>query len=157
MNYGPLAVEITQNGGHHYRQIWRDEQAAVYEQRNAFGTLVGYEAITIKRQEPCRVFGKMYPAKEIYPCSEDWGKLAVSASDLERAMTVAQELSKIAKQDLKGRQKGPSRSRIGQGRPAKGQVAMGVPANHKVSQPKPVLEVSSEVRPAAGQVPGDSR
>jgi hypothetical protein len=77
MSYELLPVQIIQNGGHHYRQMWRDEHAAVYEQRNAFGTLVGYEAITVKRQEPCRVFGKMYPTKEIYPCSEDWGKLAV--------------------------------------------------------------------------------
>jgi hypothetical protein len=29
MSYEPLPIEITQNGGHHYRQIWRDEHAAV--------------------------------------------------------------------------------------------------------------------------------
>jgi len=128
MKYEPLPVAITQNGGHHYRQVWRDGYAAVYEQRSAIGTLLGYEAITIKRQSPCRVFGKMYPAKEIYPCSEDWGKLAVSVSGRERAIAVAQEFSKTAKQSLKPHQKGPSRSRIGQVRPGRGQAGMGVAA-----------------------------
>ena len=70
MSYEPLPLEITQNGGHHYSQIWRDDYAAVYEQRNPFGAFLGYEVIAVKRQEPCRVFGRQYPAKEIYPCSE---------------------------------------------------------------------------------------
>ena len=92
------------------------------------------------------MFGKMYPAREIYPCSEDWGKLAVSVCNLERAMTVAQELSKIAKQDLKGHQKGPCRSRIGQGRAVRGQAGRGeVSLKHKVSEAGSVLEVSSTV------------
>jgi hypothetical protein len=119
MSYEALPVEITQNGGHHYRQVWRDGYSAVYEQRSAVGTFLGYEVITIKRQGACRVFGRLYPPKEIYPCSEDWGKLAVSVSDLGRAIIVARELSKKAKQRLKAHHKGPCRSRIGQGRPAK--------------------------------------
>ena len=115
--YQPLAIEIVQNGGHHYRQVWRDDYAAVYEQRNAFGAFIGYEAISIKRQEACRVFGRQYPAKEIYPCSEDWGKLAISTSLLDRAMDAAREYSKRAKQSLKTRQKAADSSRIRQGRP----------------------------------------
>ncbi|HSS16474.1 MAG TPA: hypothetical protein VLQ29_05790, partial [Candidatus Dormibacteraeota bacterium] len=94
MSYEPLPIEVTQNGGHHYCQKWRDDYAAVYEQRNPFGVLLGYEAIAIKRQEPCRVFGRQYPAKEIYPCSEDWGRLAISTSDLDRAMDAAREFSR---------------------------------------------------------------
>ena len=47
MNYEPLPIEITQNGGHHYRQKWRDDYAAVYEQQNPFGAFLGYEAIAI--------------------------------------------------------------------------------------------------------------
>jgi len=105
MSYEPLPIEVTQNGGHHYRQKWRDDYAAVYEQRNPFGAFLGYEAIAIKRQEADCVFGRQYPAKEIYPCSEDWGKLAISTSDLDRAMGAAREYSKRAKQSLKTRQK----------------------------------------------------
>jgi hypothetical protein len=123
MSYEPLPLEITQNGGHHYHQKWRDDYAAVYEQRNAFGAFLGYEAIAIKRQEPCRVFGRRYPAKELYPCSEDWGKLAISTSDLDRAMDAAKEYSKRAKQSLKTRQKGADSSRIRQGRRGKAGAA----------------------------------
>jgi hypothetical protein len=110
MNYEPLPIEITQNGGHHYRQVWRDDYAAVYEQRNPFGAFLGYEAIAIKREEPCHAFGKDYPARELYPCSEDWGKLAISVSDLDRAMDSAKEYSERAKQSQKTRQNGSSGS-----------------------------------------------
>ena len=123
MNYEPLPLEITQNGGHHYCQVWRDDYAAVYEQRNPFGAFVGYEAIAIKRQEPCRVFGRHYPAKELYPCSEDWGKLAISTSDLDRAMAGAREYSKRAEQNLKTRQKAADNSRIHHGRRGEARAA----------------------------------
>jgi hypothetical protein len=104
VKYEPLPIEIVQNGGHHYRQIWRDDHAAVYEQRNAFGALLGYEAIAIKRAEACHAFGKDYRAREVYPCSEDWGRLAISTSDLGRAMDSAKEFSKRAKQRQKTHQ-----------------------------------------------------
>jgi hypothetical protein len=109
MSYERLPIEVTQNEGHHYRQKWRGEHAAVYEQRNPFGAFVGYEAIVIKRQEPCRVFGRQYPAKEIYPCSEDWGRLAISTSDLDRAMDAAREFSR--RESLKTRRKAADSSR----------------------------------------------
>jgi len=117
MSYESLPIEITQNGGHHYRQIWRDDRAAVYEQRNAFGAFLGYEAIAIKRQEACRAFGRQYPAKELYPSSEDWGKLAVSVSDLDRAMDAAREFSSRAARRQSTHLKGADSSRITQGRP----------------------------------------
>ena len=104
--YEPLPIKITQNGGHHYRQVWRDENAAVYEQRNGFGAFIGYEAIAIKRADPCHVFGKDYPAREIYPWAEDWGRLAISTSDLDRAMDSAKHFSQRAKQSRKARQDG---------------------------------------------------
>ena len=139
--YQPLAIEIVQNGGHHYRQVWRDDHAAVYEQRNAFGAFVGYEAIAIKRQEPCRVFGRQYPAKELYPCSEDWGKLAISVSDLGRAMDAAKEFSKRReKRLLDPPQKGADSSRIAQGRRAASDVGIADTAKHKVDEPKPIHE-----------------
>lgn len=139
--YQPLAIEITQNGGHHYRQVWRDDFAAVYEQRNAFGAFIGYEAIAIKRQEACRVFGRQYPAKEIYPCSEDWGKLAISVSDLDRAMDAAREFSRRReKRLLETRQKGADSSRIAQGRRVASHAATPDTAKHKVNEPEPIRE-----------------
>jgi len=109
-HYEPLPIKITQNGGHHYRQVWRDDYAAVYEQRNGFGAFLGYEAIAIKRADPCHVFGKDYPSRELYPCSEDWGRLAISTSDLNRAMEAAKHCSQRARQSRKARQNGSKRA-----------------------------------------------
>jgi len=137
--YQPLAIQITQNGGHDYRQVWRDDYAAVYEQRNAFGAFLGYEAIAIKRQEACRVFGRQYPAKEIYPCSEDWGKLAISVSDLDRAMDAARAFSKRReKRLLETPQKGADSFRIARGRAAARDVGTLDTAKHKVDEPKAI-------------------
>jgi len=146
MNYEPLPLEITQNGGHHYRQVWRDDYAAVYEQRNPFGAFLGYEAIAIKRQEPCRVFGRHYPAKELYPCSEDWGKLAISTSDLDRAMDAAREYSKRAEQSLKTRQKAADSSRIHHGRRGKARATPLIRLSHKATEPELIHEPSSKQR-----------
>src|SRR6516165_9022974 len=134
MNYEPLPLEITQNGGHHYSQIWRDDYAAVYEQRNPFGAFLGYEVIAVKRQEPCRVFGRQYPAKEIYPCSEDWGKLAISTSDLDRAMDAAREFSR--RESLKTHQKAADSSRIHRGRRVKGPSRQRTRVKRKPSEPE---------------------
>jgi hypothetical protein len=144
MNYQPLPLEVTQNGGHHYRQIWRDDCAAVYEQRNPFGAFLGYEAIAIKRQEPCRVFGRQYPAKEIYPCSEDFGRLAISTPDLDRAIDAAREYSERAKQSLKTHQKAADSSRIRQGRRVKGPSRPRTRLSHKATKPELIHEPSSK-------------
>ena len=105
-HYEPLPIKITQNGGHHYRQVWRDDYAAVYAQRNGFGAFLGFEAIAIKRADACHAFGKDYPPRELYPCSEDWGRLAISTSDLNRAMEAAKHFSQRARQSRKERQNG---------------------------------------------------
>jgi hypothetical protein len=77
MNYEPLPIEITQNGGHRYKQLGRNVDTAVYEQRGHYGQLLGYEVIRIKKQKAAEMFGRKYPAKEIYPCSEDWGDTGI--------------------------------------------------------------------------------
>jgi hypothetical protein len=94
MKYEPLAIEITQNGGHHYRQVWRDENCAVYEQRGHYDQLLGYEAIVIKHQKAKELFGRHYPAKELYPVSEDWGRLAVTKENFGKAKAAALKLAK---------------------------------------------------------------
>jgi len=103
LKYLPLAIEITQNGGHHYHQVWRDEHAAVYEQKGALRTVIGYEAITIKKRPEEMKFGKLCPAREIYPCSEDWGTIAVTRRDLESAIEAAKGLSKRASARCRGK------------------------------------------------------
>src|SRR5439155_22137406 len=71
---------------------------------------LGYEAIAIKRAGPCHAFGKDYLPRELYPCNEDWGKLAISVSDLDRAMDAAKDFSQRAKKREDTRDKGPTES-----------------------------------------------
>jgi hypothetical protein len=91
--YEPLPIELTMNGGHHYSQVWRNADAAVYEQRGHYQQLLGYEAIAIKRQEATTMFGRSYPSKELYPNSEDWGRLAVTKDSIEAAKDAAIKLA----------------------------------------------------------------
>lgn len=113
MKYQQLAKEMTQNGRHHYKQVWRDENAAVYEQYGMSGLFLGHEVIVIKKQSPTHIFGKDYPAKELYPCSEGWGTFAWSVDrDRDKAVVRAKELSeRCQKGEFKGRFCGLDRSR----------------------------------------------
>ena len=93
MKYQPLAIDIVQNSGHHFRQVWRNEDAAVYEQKGDRRIVIGYEAITIKKRPEEMKFGKLCPARELYPCAEDWGKIAVTRRALESAIEAAKLFS----------------------------------------------------------------
>jgi hypothetical protein len=67
----PLPAEIRK---HHrtMRQVWRDENTAIYEY---FG---GFEVIVIVKAPAEQKFGRDYPARELYPGDEDWGTLAIT-------------------------------------------------------------------------------
>lgn len=104
MKYQPLEKELTQNGGHHYTQIWRDENAAVYEQRGTSGKLLGHEVIVVKKAPPQAMFGREYPARELYPSSEDWGRFAWTVKDRDDALERARKVSsRCTKGEFEGR------------------------------------------------------
>lgn len=104
MNYVQLPRDLTQNGSHRYHQIWRDDNAAVYEQFGQSDKLIGYEIFVIKKQPACRMFDKDYPAKELYPNSEEWGNLAWSRNDRDEALELGCSLSaRCDKGDFKAR------------------------------------------------------
>ena len=113
----PLAIDIVQNGGHHYRQVWRDEHAAVYEQKGDRRIVIGYEAITIKKRPEEMKFGKVCPARELYPCAEDWGKIAVTRRTLESAIEAAKLFSTRAAPRAAGQIHRPLANLVGSGQP----------------------------------------
>jgi len=62
-------------GGFNYRQIARENDAAVYEQR-CLGCLypaVCFEVIRVKRRQGFEINGRFIEAAEVYPSSEVWG------------------------------------------------------------------------------------
>jgi hypothetical protein len=91
--------------GHFYKQVWRDERAAVYEYRNKRGAVCGYEAIRIRIRPERILFGVAREARELYPADSQWGKLAVTRPDLESALERARQFSS---------QDAPRRARIRQ-------------------------------------------
>jgi hypothetical protein len=72
-HYKPIATEF-EHGGFNYRQIAREGDVAIYEQRWRDSENVCYEVVRIRRHE-AKTFpgGKSSPAREAYPTSAAWG------------------------------------------------------------------------------------
>lgn len=85
----------TGHSDHTLEQAWRDETHAVYKHFGAFGQYIGWEAIKIRIAPPAHKFGKHYPARELYPSAEQFGKYALSVGaqyDLDYAIAKAKTL-----------------------------------------------------------------
>ena len=72
--YKLLAKEF-RRGGFQYRQIAREGDTAIYEQRwtGCAEPSVCYEVIRIRRREGFQIDGRFVEAAELYPRSEAWG------------------------------------------------------------------------------------
>src|SRR5437764_484818 len=68
----------TGHSGHTLKQAWRDKTHAVYKHCGSHGQFIGWEAILIKVAPACRIFGKDYPEREVYPSNENFGRYALS-------------------------------------------------------------------------------
>jgi len=60
--------------------VKREEKKAIYLRSDGY-----YEAFKIKIQEACEIFGREYPKKELYPCNESFGDIAICTSLLKQA------------------------------------------------------------------------
>lgn len=84
----PLKLSIS---GFNYTQIDRSDRYALYEQVRINDSkftpvrVKRYEVIKIKKQKEAIRFGKSYEAKEMFPCTNDWGTSGWSFLDLESA------------------------------------------------------------------------
>jgi hypothetical protein len=72
--YKPLPKEFRRDG-FTYRQIARERDAAIYEQRwtGCAEPTVSYEVIRIRRREGFEIHGRFVEPAEAYPNSEAWG------------------------------------------------------------------------------------
>jgi hypothetical protein len=73
-SYKPLPVEFTRDS-FNYRQIARDSDAAIYEQKwnGRSDASACYEVIRIRRHDGFHIGGRLVEPGEIYPNSEAWG------------------------------------------------------------------------------------
>ena len=85
-SYKPLPKEF-RRGGFEYRQIYRDGDAAIYEQTwsGCRNPSVCYEVIRIRRREAFQIEGRFVEPAEVYPNSEAWGVDGFTFTDKEAA------------------------------------------------------------------------
>lgn len=85
-HYKRLPKEF-RGGEFDYRQIAREGNAAIYEQRwtACAEPSVCYEVIRIRRREGFQIGGRFVEPAEVYPRSEDWGVNGFTFTDKEAA------------------------------------------------------------------------
>jgi hypothetical protein len=93
-HYRPLPKEF-RRGGFAYRQIAREKDAAIYEQRwtGCAEPSVCYEVIRIRRREGFEVAGRFVGPAEVYPNSEAWGVDGFTLTDKDAAFAKLHELT----------------------------------------------------------------
>jgi hypothetical protein len=91
--YKPLPKAFRRDG-FQYRQITREGDAAIYEQKwlGRREASPVYEVISIRRREGFRIDGRFVEAAEVYPTSEAWGTDGFSLADKNAALAKFREI-----------------------------------------------------------------
>jgi hypothetical protein len=95
--YKPLPKEFRHNG-FQYRQITREGDVAVYEQKwlGCSNPSIAYEVVRIRRREGFRIDGRFVESAEVYPNSEAWGTDGFTLTDKGAALRKLRQLVKGA-------------------------------------------------------------
>jgi hypothetical protein len=90
--YKPLPKEF-RHDGFTCRQIAREGDAAIYEQRwtGCAEPSVCYEVIRIRRREGFQIGGRFVEAAELYPRSEAWGTDGFTLTERDAAFAKLRE------------------------------------------------------------------
>jgi hypothetical protein len=93
--YKPLPTRF-RHDGFDFRQIVRERNAAIYEQRwtGCAEPSICYEVIRIRRREGFQIGEKIVGPAEIYPKSEAWGVDGFTFADKDAAFAKLREISK---------------------------------------------------------------
>ena len=86
-----LEKEIRTNG-FLYCQVYRNHNFAIYSQWSG-NVIIAYELIKIRKRKDRILFGKHYPAPEVYPDTKSWGNEGWSFKNLNQAMKRLSEYS----------------------------------------------------------------
>ena len=84
--YKPLPPRF-QHNGFEYRQIAREGDAAIYEQRRTGGAdpSVCYEVTRIRRRDGFQIDGRFVQPAEVYPKSNAWGVDGFTFTERDKA------------------------------------------------------------------------
>ena len=99
-SYKQLPKEFRRDG-FAYRQIAREGNEAIYEQRwtGCTAPSVCYEVIRVNRREGFQIGGRFVEPAEVYPRSEQWGELGWTVQDKETAFCKLRELVNARKKE----------------------------------------------------------
>jgi hypothetical protein len=94
-HYKPLPKEFRRDG-FDYRQIAREGNAAICEQRwtGCAEPSVCYEVIRIRQREGFQINGRFVGPAEVYPKSEAWGVDGFTLSDKDAAFAKLREVGR---------------------------------------------------------------
>jgi hypothetical protein len=92
--FRPLPKEFRLDG-FDFRQIAREGDAAIYEQRwsGCLDPSVCYEVIRIRRREGFQIGARFVEPAEVYPSSQAWGVDGFTFTDKDAAFTKLHELT----------------------------------------------------------------
>jgi hypothetical protein len=81
--------------GFNYRQIAREEDAAIYEQTwsGCANPSVSYEVIRIRRREGFQIESRLVEPAEVYPGSDMWGVDGFTFTDKDAAFAKLKEVA----------------------------------------------------------------
>lgn len=89
--YKPLSTYLKKDG-FDLSKLDREQDVAIY--RKSKGDYCGFEVVIVRNREEYTIAGKVVPAAEVYPSSEDWGHLGFTYADYDRAFTKFKALLK---------------------------------------------------------------
>jgi len=92
--YKPLSTQF-RHDGFEYRQIAREHDAAIYEQRwgGCADPSVCYEVIRIRRREGFQIGARVVEPAEVYPNAEAWGVDGFTLTDKDAAFAQFRKLA----------------------------------------------------------------
>ncbi len=93
-SYKPLPTQFRRDG-FDYRQIAREGNAAIYEQRwtSCAEPSICYEIIRVRYRDAFHIGGRFVEPAEVYPNSEAWGPDGFTLTDKDAAFAKLRELS----------------------------------------------------------------
>ena len=92
--YKPLPTRFRRDG-FDYRQIYRERDAAIYEQtwNGCRNSAVCCEVVRVKLRQGFEIKGKFIEPGEVYPNSEAWGTDGFTVGDKDAAFAKLRELA----------------------------------------------------------------
>jgi hypothetical protein len=96
ISYESIPTEF-RSGGFNYRQIAREGDLAIYEQKwtGCPDPSTAYEVVRIRRHDGFLIAGKAIEPAEFCPKSEDWGIHGWTVLTKDRALEVLKRESKV--------------------------------------------------------------